>query len=173
MLRLAIALAVLALVAAAGVVAKPPERHAALHHYLVEATSQIGVYRGLLRRLEKLLSDEPHVNVDPLVDDLYRLADRFDDLSFAWARIPVPRGLRLRHRGMGRVFVLFGEANRIHAAALYTRHPEEIAAAQPQAAARYKSAAYLQRRWAVALQGALIRADIRVPAWMHGMATAR
>jgi hypothetical protein len=118
-------------------------------------------------------TETPHVNVDPLVERMYRLADGFEDLNARWSAIDAPEGLSARHRGMGRVYVLFAEALRIHAAALFTRHPDELLAARPKIEARFRSAAYLQYRWAAALQGALRRADLRVPGWLHGMAALR
>ena len=111
------------------------------------------------------------MNIDPVVERYYLVAERFEDLDVKWAAINAPQVLRSRHRGMGRVFVLFADAERIHAAALMTRHVDEIRAAGPKVAARIRSAAYLQKRWAAALQGALMRADMRVPKWLHGMAT--
>jgi hypothetical protein len=71
---------------------------------------------------------------------------------------------------MSRVFELFAEAIRIQAAALFTRHPEEVLAAQGRIEPFFRSAAYLQQRWARALRGALIRADMNVPPWLQGMA---
>jgi hypothetical protein len=172
MARNAIVLAVLAFTATAGATAKPPAESRALVRYMTGATAAIGSYRILLRRLEALLTEEPHVNVDPLVEKLYSLADRFEDLDARWQGIDAPRGLQVRHRGMGRVFTLFADGYRIHAAALFTRHPDEILASRPKVAARLRSAAYLQWRWAAALRGALTRANLRVPGWLHGMATS-
>jgi hypothetical protein len=143
-----------------------------LEAYTANVVPQIAVYRSVLRRLEKLLSERPVTNVDPLVEKLYGLTDQFDRLAGRWASIAAPRGLRVRHAGMGRVFELFGEAFRINAAAIFTRHPDEILAAGPKVEARLRSAAYLQKRWAAALQGALIRAHLAVPKWLHAMAAA-
>jgi hypothetical protein len=123
--------------------------------------------------LEALLTAQPQVNVDPLVEKLTGVADRFEDLDARWQTIDAPRGLRARHRGLGRAFVLIAQADRIYAAALYTRHPDEIAAASPKVRARFRSAAYFQYRWAAALQGALRRADLDVPGWLHGMAALK
>jgi hypothetical protein len=156
-----------------GARAQPERAPAALERYVVAVNAHIPAYRELLRRLEGLLTARPQVNVDPLVAKLIRVADRFEDLDARWETIDAPRGLRVRHRGLGRAFVVIAEANRIYAAALYTRHPDQIAAASPKIEARFRSAAYLQYRWAAALQGALRRADLRVPGWLHGMAALR
>ena len=172
MTRFAILLAAAALLAAAGALGKAPVR-SPLNRYFVRVDAQIHSYRILLRRFETLFSEVPHVNVDPFVENLYGLADRFEDLGARWGQIRATDGLRTRHRGMGRVFELFAESLRIHAAALFTRHPDVILAARPKVEARFRSAAYLQQRWAAALQGALIRARLRVPGWLHGMATGR
>ena len=172
MTRTAIALAVLALTTAASATAKPPAHSRTIHRYLARATVEINSYRALLRRLQALLTEVPPVNVDPLVEKLYRVADRFEDLDATWEAIDAPRGLRVRHRGMGRVFVLFAGAYRIDAAALFTRHPDEILAARPKVEGRLRSASYLQYRWAAALQGVLVRAGLRVPKWLHGMASS-
>ena len=168
--RIAVLVAVGLLAAPAGTLAKSPTALTPLKRYLVRAEPRIDVYRGLLRRLERLLSEEPRVNVDPLVEKLRRLADRFEDSEVRWQAVNAPRGLRIRHRGMGRVFVLFADAIRIYADAVYTRHPDEIAAARPKVASRLASATYLQKRWARALRGALVRAQLRVPVWLNQMA---
>jgi hypothetical protein len=144
---------------------------APLKRYVVKIDDHVRAYRGLLRRSEALLSEQPRVNVDPLVEKLNRLADSFEDLEAAWQTVEAPRRLGARHRGMGRVFVLFADAYRIHAAAVFTRKPDELAASGPKVHARLRSAAYLQKRWAAALHGALIRAGINAPKWLHGMAT--
>ena len=151
--------------------ALPAAAPAPLKRYLVKIDGQIRAYRGLLRRLDALLSERPRVNVDPLVEKLNRLTDGFEDLEGRWQTIAAPRRLGVRHRGMGRVFVLFAEAYRIHAAAVFTRNPDEILSAAPRVHARLRSAAYLQQRWAAALRGALIRAGTKAPAWLHGMST--
>ena len=165
-------LAAATLVAAAGAIGKAPVR-SSLNRYFMKVDAQIHSYRILLRRFETLYAEVPHVNVDPFVENLYRLADRFEGLEARWDEIRATSGLRTRHRGMGRVFGLFAKSLRIHAAAVFTRHPDEILAARPNVEARFESAAYLQQRWAAALQGALIRAKLRVPGWLHRMAIGR
>jgi hypothetical protein len=170
MTRIAIVLAAAALIAAAGAAAKSGLPDPALHGYVAKVDGQIRSYGGLLRRFEQLYAEPPHVNVDPFVEDLYGLADRFERLSARWSDIRAPGGLRLRHHGMGRVFELFAEAIRLQAAAIFTRHPEEVLAAQGRIEPFFRSATYLQQRWAHALRGALIRADMNVPSWLHGMA---
>lgn len=150
-----------------------PETGAALRGdlrpYMVEIRPEIGSYKAVALRLSKLLTSQLLTNVDPLVDDLGRVALRFDGLRRTWLSVTSPRGLRLRHLGMARVFELFADATRIYAAAVSTRHPEEIQAAGPKLSARLRSAAYLQKRWAAALRGALIRANLPVPDWLVQM----
>lgn len=172
MIRTAVALASLAVMAPAGAIASPSAAHP-VARYFAKVDVQVRSYRALLDRFERLSSEPPHVNVDPLVENLYRLADRFEDINARWDHITSPRGLRARHRGMGRVFTLFAEALRVHAAAVFTRHPDEILAAIPKVEARFKCASYLQYRWAAALQGALIRAGRPVPKWLRDMAALR
>jgi hypothetical protein len=167
-----LALAVQA-VAASGAPGQAAPVPTPLERYSVAVTAHIPAYRKLLKRLEALLTERPQVNVDPLVENLNGIADRFEDLDATWQRIPAPHGMQARHRGLGRAFVLIAEADRIFAAALYTRHPDEIAAASPKVQARFRSAAYLQYRWAAALQGALKRAGLTVPRWLHGMAALK
>lgn len=154
--------------AAASPIKAPP-----LKRYLSRVNARITVYRQVLVRVEQAVAEESQVNVDPVVEKFYALADDFEDLDVSWETIGAPRGLRVRHRAMGRAFVLFADAYRIHAAALFTRHPDEILAARPKVEARIRSAAYLQYRWAAALQGALRRADLKVPGWLHGMAALK
>ena len=151
--------------------ANPPRTHRSLVRYVAHIDIQIRAYRGLLRRLDALGVEEGHENIDPVVEGYYQVADRFEDLNARWQALPAPRGLRVRHRGMGRVFELYADAERIHAAALFTRHADDLLAARPKVEARLRSAAYLQKRWAAALQGALIRSGLAVPKWLHGMAT--
>jgi hypothetical protein len=168
--RIAIVLAAVALIAAAGAAAKSSLEHQALKGYVTKVDGQIRSYGRLLRRFEQLYAEPPHVDVDPFVENLYGLADRFENLTARWSVIHAPSGLRVRHRGMGQVFELFAEAFRLQAAAVFTRHLEEVLAAQGRIEPFFRSAAYLQQRWARALRGALIRADMNVPSWLHGMA---
>ena len=171
MSRFAIALAALVLSAPAGAIAQPSARHPVLERYFTKVDAEVRSYRALLKEFDRLFREQPQVNVDPFVETLYRLADRFEDLTSRWSDISAPRGLRVRHRGMGHAFELFSEGIRIHAAAVFTRHAEEIVAALARIEPRLRSAAYLQEHWAAALWGALIRAETRVPKWLHGMAT--
>ena len=144
---------------------------AARHPYLLDVTPRIEGYRHVLKRLDSILSETPIVNVDRKVAKLNDVADQFDRLAVRWSRIGAPVGLKVRHRGIGRAFELQAEGWRIYAAALFTRHLEEIQAATERLGARLRSAAYLQKRWATALQGALIRAGTPLPKWLHAMAT--
>ena len=169
MIRLVTALVLLAAFVAPAADAIPTP----LSIYMTRIVPQIDSYRTIAKTFGKLLDEPPVTNVDPLVEKLNRIADRFDRLKARWLAIKAPKGLGMRHRGMGRAFALVADAIRIHAAALFTRHPEEISAAAPKVNARLRSAAYLQKRWAAALQGALVRAHLKVPTWLHGMATQR
>jgi len=112
------------------------------------------------------------VNVDPKVEKLYQLADRFDAIAARWEGLQAPTGLKLRHRGMGRALQLQAQGWRIYAAGLFTRHDEALHAALVKLGAMLRSAAYLQKRWAAALRGAFIRAQLRVPNWLDQMASS-
>lgn len=162
-------LIVVAAVAAPTGFAKPPSPVKA---YLVNVTPQIGVYHSIGARLDKILSELPMTNVDPKVEKLNKVCDSFEALALGWNKIEAPKGLKARHRGMGRVFEIQAQGWRIYAAALFTRHTDEIQAALSHLREMLRSAAYLQHRWSAALQGALIRAGIRVPGWLHSMATS-
>jgi hypothetical protein len=150
----------------------PLSKHNGLQRYFAATSAQITSYRALASRLDSILSEQPMVNVDPKVEKLYKIADRFEDLAARWHRIAATNGLRTRHTGMGRVFEIEARGWRIYAAALFTRHLDELHAATTQLGSMLRSAAYLQRRWAAALRGALIRADLSVPRWLHRMATS-
>jgi hypothetical protein len=150
-----------------------PAAHAArkpLPAYVTRTEAQIGSYRAILTSLDRVLRERPVTNVDPTVEKLNAIAGRFDRLDARWVAARAPKGLLLRHRGMGRAFRLQAQAWRLYAAALFTRHQDEIDAASVRLDALLRSAAYLQKRWAAALQGALIRAELRVSKWLHGMA---
>ena len=167
----------LASLAACVVAAVPPIAHAAsasnplLHRYVVAVSPRIADYTAVVKRLDAILSERPMVDVDPEVEKLYAVASRFDDLAARWRPIASPRGLTARHSGMGRVLELQAQGWRTYADALFTRHPEERNAAIAKLGPMLRSAAYLQRRWAAALQGALIRAGLTVPRWLHRMAS--
>jgi hypothetical protein len=169
MKRVAVALSILAVLGASPALAQPRPH---LQAYVGKVGVQIGTYRTLLKRLNALLTGPPVTNVDPLVDKLNRVAGRLDQLAGRWQRIAAPHGLGLRHRGMGRAFVLIADALRIEAAAIFTRHPDEVAAAGRKAKARFLSAAYLQMRWTRALRGALVLAGLRVPHWLQQIVMA-
>jgi len=150
----------------------PLSKHYGLQRYFAASTAQIMSYKALASRLDSILSQRPMVNVDPKVEKLYKIAGGFEELAARWHRIAATKGLRTRHSGMGRVFEIEARGWRIYAAALFTRHLDELRAATIQLGSMLRSAAYLQRRWAGALQGALIRADLSVPRWLHTMATS-
>jgi hypothetical protein len=139
--------------------------------YLTRIEVQVGAYRAILRSLDKVLREPPVTNVDPMVDELNAIAERLDRVGARWAGIRAPQNLVARHRDMRRALGLQAQAWRLYAAALFTRHRDEIEAASERVDALIRSAAYLQKRWAAALQGALIRAELRVPRWLRGMAT--
>src|SRR5262245_13990649 len=153
-----------------------PVAHAArkpLPVYVTRIEPQIGSYRAILTSLDNVLNERPVTNVDATVEELNMVAGRFERLVARWLPVRAPAGLILRHRGMGRSFGLQAHAWRLYASALFTRHQDEIDAASVRVGGLLRSAAYLQKRWAAALQGALIRAGLSVPRWLHGMATAR
>jgi hypothetical protein len=160
------ALLVLAAVAVPAAYAKPHP----LRAYIDRVAPPIASYRALLLNVDTLLSEPPVTNVDPLVEKLRAIADRFDRLDARWLGISAPRGLVVRHRGMGRGFEIQAEAWRMYAAALFTRQLDEIQAATATLAAMLRSAAYLQHRWEAALRGALVRAGMRVPQWLEDLA---
>jgi hypothetical protein len=156
-----------AALAAPAAVARPQSR---VHDYLTKVTLQVRDYQVLLEQLGGVLSKPPVVNVDPTVDELYMNAGQFDRLARRWRPIAAPRRLIVRHRQMHRAFEIQAEAWRIYAAALFTRHQDELEAASAKVKAMLRTASYFQQRWAAALQGAVIRADLRVPKWLHDMA---
>jgi hypothetical protein len=145
--------------------------HSGLQRYFEAVSVRIADYRAVLKRLDHILSEQPMVNVDPTVEKLYRVADQFDRLGSRWHPIEAPKGLKIRHRGMAHVFELLAEGWRIYAAGLFTRHADELHAAITRLGGKLRSADYLQKRWAAALRGSLIRSDIPVPKWLYGMAT--
>ena len=146
--------------------------HPHLQRYSASINAPIASYRTLLRRLDSILSERPMVNADPKVEKLFQVADRFDAIAGRWEALPAPTGLKLRHRGMGRALELQAQGWRMYAAGLFTRHDEELHAALVKLGAMLRSAAYLQKRWAAALRGALIRAELRVPNWLDQMASS-
>lgn len=168
MARVLVAITLLAALAAPAAHASPQP----LRDYMLRIGPAIDSYRAISVSLDRLLSEPPVTNVDPLVDKLYRIADRFDRLGARWVVIGAPKGLKVRHRAMGRAFDILARGWRVYAAGLFTRHLEDLQAASEQLRAMLGSASYLQHRWAAALQGALIRAGLRVPKWLHGMASS-
>jgi hypothetical protein len=148
--------------------AKPPTK-AGLRAYVASIAPEIQAYRKLHKRADRLFSEPPQANVDPWVYAVIALADRVDDLGWRWGQMKAP-GLRIRHRDMANAFALEARAFRVVALGFFTRHPEEIEAAQERAKPLLHRAAALQKRWAAALWGALVRAGIRIPAWLDGMA---
>ncbi len=167
-ISLAIVLSVLALPAIA--LAQPRPHEAGLENYMTRIDPKIRSYRSVLQTLARILMGETGANVDPDVERLERLADRVWAIGSRWDRVCAPNGLRARHRGMGNVFRLEEEAVRMVAAALFTRHPEELVQAAHRSKALFRSAAYLQKRWAAAVRGALVRGEMRVPIWVEQMA---
>jgi hypothetical protein len=157
----------LAAVAVDAAGAKPAPR---LHAYLTKVSVEVRHYQVLEVQLGEVLAEPPMTNVDPVVDELNALANEFGRMGRRWYRIVPRHGLIVRHRRMGRAFELQQDAWSTYAAALYTRHVDEIDAASEHMQGLLRSAAYLQKRWAAALQGALIGAEITVPHWLHAMA---
>lgn len=169
MKRVLIAVSLLAVLAVPPAEAKPNPRQT-LQRYMTRIGPEIQSYRSIQVRLTKLFAAMPISNVDPLVEKLHGIADRFGALTGRWQSIRAPKGLRLRHDGMGRAFDLYEQSIRIYAAALFTRHLDEIRAASIRLHDYLLSVAYLQKRWSAALRGALVRAEIRVPKWLDQMA---
>lgn len=167
---LAVAMTV-CLLSVAPAVAARHSNHSGLQRYFKAVSLRIADYRAVLKRLDHILSEPPMVNVDPTVAKLFKIADQFDRLGSRWRPIAAPSGLKVRHRGMRHVFELLAEGWRIYAAGLFTRHSDELHEAIARLGDRLRSAGYLQKRWAAALRGSLIRADLRVPKWLDGMAT--
>jgi hypothetical protein len=169
----------LKLIAAAGIVlsvcspaalSAPRSGHPGLERYVAKIEPKIRTYRSLSLRAGALLREQPVVNVDPFVERLRDISDRFDRLRARWSRVTAPHGLKVRHRGMGRAFALLSRALRIWADAVFTRQVDELAVALDRVKEITRSVAYLQRRWAAALRGALRRAQLSVPAWLRAMA---
>ena len=146
--------------------------HPHLQRYVGSINAPMASYRTLLRRLDSVLTERPMVNVDPKVEKLYEVADRFRGIAARWEALQAPTGLKLRHSGMGRALELQGQGWRIYAAGLFTRHDEELHVALVKLGAMLRSAAYLQKRWAAALRGALTRAELGVPNWLDQMASS-
>jgi len=147
--------------------------HPGLERYVAKVTPKIRTYRSLSLRAGTLLRQQPVVNVDPFVERLRDISDRFDRLRARWAMVTAPHGLKVRHRGMGRAFGLLSRALRIWADAVFTRQVDEQARALERVKEITRSVAYLQRRWAAALRGALRMAHLTVPAWLRAMADSR
>jgi hypothetical protein len=169
MKRVLVAVSLLVVLAVPPAEAKPSPRQT-LQRYTTRVGPEIQSYRSILMRFAKLLAAKPISNVDPLVAKLYGVADRFGALKGRWQSIRAPKGLRLRHDGMGRAFDLYERSIRIYAAALFTRHLDEIRAASIRLHDYLRSVAYLQKRWSAALRGALVRAEMKVPRWLDQMA---
>lgn len=168
-LTVAVTVAMLGATPAALAMPGPP-RHPALKRYVAKVAPQIGIYRALAGRAGDLLSEQPRINVDPFVEELRRISTGFDRLRIRWRKIAAPRGLKVRHRGMGKAFMLLARALRTWADAVFTRQVDEMARALDRVTEMTRSAAYLQRRWAAALRGALRRARLRVPVWVRELA---
>jgi hypothetical protein len=151
--------------------ASPGRQHAGLERYLAKVAPAIRSYRLLGKRVEAAVSRPPISNVDPLVESLQGFANGFDRLAGRWSRIASPRVLEARHRDLGTAFALESQAFRLQADALSTRDPDLIVAQREHLGGLFRSAAYLQKRWAAALRGALRRARLPIRPWLRGMAT--
>jgi hypothetical protein len=143
-----------------------------LQPYVATITPAIRSYRQLLNRVESALAQPPTSNVEPLVEKFNGFADDLNALAEDWNRFGSPRRLHARHWDMGNAFSLEAKAFAVEAAAIATRNPEVIVGARDHVEGLFRSAAYFQKRWAAALRGALRRADLPVPVWLRGMATA-
>ncbi len=152
--------------------AKP--RHGGLQSYAAEVVTQIRAYRALGKRADAALTSEPTEDVGPFVEKLSAVAGAFDRLATRWNAIKAPPGFGLKHRGMGGAFRLQARAFAVWADAWCQYGGNHdlalLTAAQERATGLIRSAAYLQKRWAVAFRGALMRAYAPVPAWLENMA---
>ena len=149
--------------------------HAGLRQYVRKVTPVIQAYRSVAKRAGNLLSEQPTEDVGPLVDGLARISSDFERLNARWNTIKAPPGLGLKHRGMGGAFPL---QSRYFAAVAEAWQQFQQSGdvvllhdAIDKAGGLLHSAAHLQKRWAAALSGALIRAYVPVPRWLEQMAT--
>lgn len=163
------ALCLLATLAAPAAHAKPEPRHASLQRYMTKIVPRIRSYHRLLKDVDKLFR-KPIAHSEPFVEGLIRLADGSDQLRERWSRIAPPRNLSARHRDMSAVFKLESRAFRTLAQARPTEDPELMGVESDHVDGLLRSAAYLQKRWAAALRGALRRARLPVPPWLRRMA---
>jgi hypothetical protein len=152
----------------------PKHRHSPLRAYMAKVVPQIKSYMALARRASEVFDQDPE-EIGSFVAGLSTISVRFDRLALRWSAIKAPPGLGLRHRGMGGAFRL--QARFFSATAdAWTEFDQSQDANALQARldeerGLLRSAAYLQRRWARAFEGALIRAAIPVPRWLDRMAT--
>jgi hypothetical protein len=140
---------------------------------MTRVTPAVRSYRLLLERLDALVSQAPIGNVDPFVEALFDVRADLGRLARRWSGLPAPRNLRARHTDMRTAIALESHGFALWANALSTRDPEVIDAETEHLHGFLRSAAYLQKRWAAALRGALRRANLTVPRWLQGMATVR
>jgi hypothetical protein len=148
--------------------------HKVLKHYVREVAPVIQSYRSVAGRAEEVLSTEPSEDLEPLVEGLSDVSVRFDRLAKRWQGIKAPPGLGLKHRGMGGAFHLQAQAFLLWANAwnqvAQGGDLETLVGVNEHAAGLLHHASYLQRRWAAALSGALVRAYLPVPRWLEQMA---
>lgn len=170
-MRRVLVVAVVALVAPTAALAKPSPGSVTVQRYMAQIEPKIRTYRLVAERADALFSVEPVGDVVPSVEGFRTLAADLEALAQRWGRLVVPRGLSSRHRGMRRVFLLESRAFAVWAEAWSLRGPTAITAADAQLHGLFETAAYLQRRWATALRGALLRAQLAVPTWLDGMAS--
>lgn len=156
-------------------VAAETGRNTAIKLYVWKVAPAIQSYRSVAGRAEDVLSTQPSEDLEPLVDGLSDVSTRFDRLAIRWKALKAPPGLGLKHRGMGGAFRLQAQAFSLWADAWnqvrQTQDLEILVAVNEHAAGLLHSASYLQRRWAAALSGALIRAYLPVPRWLRQMTT--
>lgn len=151
--------------------------HRPLRSYMAKVNPQIKTYFALGKRATEVLSQDPSEDVGRLVDGLSDVSARFDRLAARWDTIKAPPGLGLKHRGMGgafrlesRFFAAFADAWSQFAA---SGDPAVLTDLTTRTDGMARSAVYLQRRWAGALEGALVRASLAVPRWLEQMATLK
>lgn len=176
-LSLVAAFVIGAAISPAGVLAQSQKDHNHLRAYMSRIAPQIKTYKSIAKQADDVLSAEPSDDVQPFVDGLSEVSDRFDRLASRWNAIKAPPGLVVKHRGMGGAFRLQAQSFGVWAEAWeqygQTHDLTILSDANEHVAGFLHSAAYLQKRWAAALRGALTRASIPVPTWLEHMATTK
>ena len=127
-------------------------------------------YRTLLRRLEALVSGEAARQCRPRRRETLRGSPIGSRASPRGGKhMQAPNGLKVTTSRDGpSVRAACASAAGSMPQPSSRGMPMRFSRARPKVEATLRSAAYLQQRWAAALQGALIRAGIPVPVWLDG-----